>query len=101
MNTIRLHFDWPGFREDFEDHIRTCDECQIHNGRKETKHIYKVDDQVLIVLGKDERRTKRKLKSPTEGPYKITQVFANNGMVRINRKGFEEIMSIRRLRPYH
>lgn len=28
LNTIGLHFGWPGISKQVEDFIRTCDECQ-------------------------------------------------------------------------
>ncbi len=68
--------------------------------KKRVEHTYSVNDLVLIVTPSSERNKQRKLSSPTEGPYRITKVYAN-GTVRILRGNFEETMSIRRLRPYH
>ena len=68
--------------------------------KKRLKHKYKVGDKVLIVLKPYERAKKPKISPPTEGPYKITKVYTN-GNVRIARDGYEEDISIRRLRPYY
>ncbi|KAL7465162.1 hypothetical protein ACHAXS_005488 [Conticribra weissflogii] len=68
--------------------------------KKRVEHTYSVNDLVLIVTPSSERNKQRKLSSPTEGPYRITKVYAN-GTVRILRGHFEETTSIRRLRPYH
>ncbi len=79
-------------------------EQAIANNTKENKkridHEYHVGDLVLIVTPTSERRKQCKLSSPTEGPYAITRVYAN-GTVRLLCGAFEEIMSIRRLRPYN
>ena len=63
-------------------------------------HNYQVGDQVLIVLDAHERRSQSKLQSPTRGPYVITKVY-NNGTVKIIRGSYEEIIHIRRLKPFH
>ena len=54
-------------------------------------------DIVLIVLNGTD--VMRKLHQPTEGPYRILHVY-ENGTVKIQQGGYNEILSIRRLRPF-
>ena len=74
----------------------------VYNNARENRnridHEYEVGDQVLITLGK--REIKSKLQQPTEGPYEITKVY-NNGTVKIMRGTYDEIINIRRLKPYY
>ena len=67
--------------------------------KKRVDHTYKVGDLVLIVLKSYERAEGPKIATHTHGPYNIVKVYTN-GNVRISRGGFEEDISIRRLRPY-
>ena len=73
-----------------------------YNNQRENKaridHNYKVGDKVLIIIKADE--IKAKLQQRTEGPYEIRKIF-NNGTVKIFRNTYEEIINIRRIRPYH
>ena len=48
---------------------------------------------------KNKFEQKRKLDKPAEGSFKIFQVF-KNGTVQIDRNGYEEVLSIRRLQPF-
>ena len=61
------------------------------------EHSYQVNDRVLIILDKNEQGPK--LSSPTEGPYKILKTYSN-GTVKIQRGTYQEIISVRRLKPY-
>ena len=61
------------------------------------EHSYQVNDRVLIILDKNEQGPK--LSSPTEGPYKILDTYSN-GTVKIQRGTYQEIISVRRLKPY-
>mmetsp|Transcript_27299 Transcript_27299/g.56590 ORF Transcript_27299/g.56590 Transcript_27299/m.56590 type:complete len:225 (+) Transcript_27299:65-739(+) len=70
----------------------------IRENNKRTIHISNV--RILLVTPVNERRTHRKLSSPTEGPYVITKVY-QNGTIKILRNNFEEIVSIRRVRPFY
>ncbi len=56
---------------------------------------WKVDDQALIKV----TNIDRKLNSPTEGPYKVLQVYTN-GTVLIQRGTVKERINIRWLTPY-
>jgi len=60
------------------------------------KHGYAVGDLVLIILDKQEHGPK--LASLTEGPYKILKTY-KNGTIKIQRGNYEEILSVRRLKP--
>ena len=53
-------------------------------------HNYNVGDKVLI----------SKIQIRTEGPYEIIQVY-NNGTVKINKGSYNEIINIRRIKPYY
>ena len=74
------------------------------NNKKENKkrrdHKYKVGDLVLIVMKDYKRKKAPKISSPTNGPHKIVKIYPNNGNVRIQNGNFEEVISIRRLKPY-
>ena len=65
--------------------------------KNRVEHSYSVDDQVLIILDKKEQGPK--LSSPTEGPYKILKLYTNC-TVKIQRGSYQEILSVRRLKPY-
>lgn len=75
----------------------------LQNNIKENKtridHEYQVGDKVLIVLDTQERKNRAKLNTPTKGPYTIIKIF-NNGTVTIRREAYDEIINIRRLKPY-
>ena len=68
--------------------------------RTRVKHDYKVGDLVLIIQKPYKRKRKAKINTPTEGPFPIIRTYSN-GNVRIQRRHYEEDISIRRLRPYH
>jgi hypothetical protein len=66
--------------------------------KKRINHTYNIGDKVLILLKNIERGAK--LNQPTQGPFTITQVY-NNGTVKIDRGSYEEIINIRRLKPFN
>jgi len=70
---------------------------QLEN-KKRINHTYNVGNKVLILLKGIDRGAK--LNQPTQGPFTITQVY-NNGTVKIDRESYEEIISIRRLKPFN
>ncbi len=78
----------------------------IENNAKENKkrleHTYKVGDKVLLVYKKYELRSNPKTSPSTypRGPFTITEVIAN-GTVKIQCGAYVDIMSIRRITPYH
>ena len=86
--------DWDDLRHQRQQHI---DKQNIRENTNRKPHNYAVNDQILI-LDKD---ITSKL-SPTvlnEGPWKIVGVHVN-GTVTILRNGYNEVINVRRLRPY-
>ena len=71
----------------------------IKENAKRIEHTYKVGDQVLIYMLRDQRSKTPKLGRPTEGPYEITKIY-KNGTVEILRGNYHEKINIRRLQPY-
>ena len=71
------------------------DKANLTENKKRIDHDYQVDDQVYIT--KD--GTFRKLDCPKQGPFQITDVYAN-GTVRIQRGPVNERINIRRLEPH-
>ena len=75
---------------------------QIKDNEKENKgrtnHEYTVGENVVILTRTNER-TGKLLDFKHEGPYCITKIY-NNGTVKIQRNNFEEIINIRRIKPY-
>ena len=72
------------------------DNARENKNRK--NYEYKINDLCYIVKNKFER--KRKLDKPAEGPFKIVATY-NNGTVKIDRNGYNEVINIRRLKPTH
>ena len=66
--------------------------------RSRVTHVYKPRDLVLLLINRTE--IKRKLSRPTLGPYKILQVHTN-GTLKIRCEGYDETVSMRRVKPYH
>ena len=88
------HIDWGELRQNKQRHI------DIQNVRENTNrkfHNYEVNDKVLI-LEKD-LTAKLNPKVLNEGPWQILAVHVN-GTVTIRRNGYNEVMNIRRIRPY-
>jgi len=76
--------------------------AQIKNNERENKsrsnHVWKVGQKCLVITRTDERGGKlRKYKH--KGPYNILHVY-DNGIVKIEKKNFDEIMSTRRLQLF-
>ena len=68
------------------------------NRRENTKRVprdYVIGDRVYVIRD----GIYRKLEGPHQGPYVITQVYAN-GTVRIQRGAINERINIRRLTPH-
>ena len=74
----------------------------IKNNAKEnsqrTNHQHAVGDLLLIIKKKHDKNYK--LEKPTEGPHEIIEVH-NNGNVTIWCGGYEERVSIHRIKPHH
>ena len=80
------------------------------NNKKENKtridHVYKVGDKVQLLIQPYERAKRGKLTSPTDGVFTITKIFLDahgkqSGTVRIQRRRYQEDISIRRLQPFY
>ena len=74
----------------------------IKNNERENKsrsnHVWKAGQKCLVITRTDERGGKlRKYKH--QGPYKILRVY-DNGIVKVEKKNFDEIMSTRRLQVF-
>ena len=70
----------------------------IRENRSRIAHTYQVGDKVLITLKADE--IKNKLQNRAEGPYEITKTYPN-GTVKIQKNTYEEIINMRRIKPYY
>ncbi len=57
-------------------------------------HAYSVGDKVLLFT-----KRKTKLDSPTEGPYSIMNEY-DNGTIKIRRNTYDEIINMRRVKPF-
>jgi transposase InsO family protein len=68
----------------------------IRENKTRIEHQYAVGD--LILIKNDD--IKSKLSKPTYGPFPITQLHLNKSIVTIDRHGYVETISIRRLIPY-
>ena len=71
------------------------DNLRENKTRKEFE--YKKGQKCWLVKNRFER--KAKLDKPAEGPFEIVQVY-KNGTVKIDRNGYLETISIRRLKPW-
>lgn len=71
---------------------------QQRNNENRINHDYAIGDLILVRRGIMGEQI-RKISTPTEGPYKVTQVYTN-GTVRIERNGYTERINIRRIIPY-
>ena len=74
---------------------KLVDETTLRENKKRIDYDYQVGGQVYIT--KD--GIFRKLDCPKEGPFEITDVYAN-GTVRIQRGAVNERINIRRLEPH-
>jgi transposase InsO family protein len=74
-------------------------EAIIHNNKRENKRRikfdYKAGDRILILSGGLDPKLKLH-----EGPYKVLSYNKSNGILHIQRKGYVEPISIRRVRPF-
>ena len=66
---------------------------------KRINHTYQVGDFIKIMHEKNSRMRPTKLSAPSEGPYKVLQIY-DNGTVKIQRGGYREIISMTRIAPF-
>ena len=74
-------------------------ESNTRENASRLSHNYTVGDKVLILISRDE--VKSKMDQPTEGPFAIVKVYPSHGTVKIQRENYQEVIHIRRLKPYH
>ena len=89
-----IDVNWLTIKEQREKQA-LVDNKRENAGRKE--HTYSVGSKCWIVRNKFERA--RKLDKVAEGPFEILRVH-NNGTVKIDRGGYDEVIHMRRLKPY-
>ena len=91
----KIIVDW----ESIKQKKRTLREYNnVRENRAKISHTYQVGDKVLIIIKADE--IKSKIQDRAEGPYEIIRVYPN-GTIKIQRDTYEEIINIRRIKPYH
>ena len=76
---------------------QTKDNERENKGR--SNHTYQVGEKVLVLTRANERGGKL-LKYQHKGPYEIMKIYSN-GTVKIRCGNFDEIIHIRRLRPFY
>ena len=90
----RITADWERIKE---KRTRAAVKSNAHENSTRVAHTYEIGQLVLIV--RNDKDVTRKLRQPTEGPYEILRVY-RNGTVKIRRGNYDEILSIRRIRPF-
>lgn len=85
----------PNYHKMWADKQKRINYDNVRENSKRAKHTYKVDDYVYVI--KD--GVYRKLEGDKEGPYRVTEVFANN-TIRIQKGIVNERINIRRLTPH-
>ena len=89
-----VQVNWETIRNQREKKAARDNQRKNYN-RKEFE--YRVGQKCWLVKNRTKR--KAKLDKPAEGPFEIVQVY-KNGTVKINRNGYLETISIRRLKPF-
>ena len=90
----RITADWERIKE---KRMRAAVKSNARENSTRVAHTYEIGQLVLIV--RNDKDVTRKLRQPTEGPYEILRVY-RNGTVKIRRGNYDEILSIRRIRPF-
>ena len=78
--------------------LRTATRNNERENSTRRQHNYKVDDEVLLANDGGQRR--KIGDTPFFGPYKIVRVN-KNGTIKIRRDRFDEVVNIRRVKPYN
>jgi len=91
-----VQVNWTKINEECQNLVVASNEKE--NKSRLNKH-YSPGDRVLIFLDADERHSQPKLKTPTKGPFTITQVH-NNGTVTITPGPVTETINIHRIKPF-
>ena len=87
--------DWEKIKHRKRQAAKTANERE---NRARVRYEYRPGHKVLILLKNEGMGSK--LDSPTEGPYEVLKVY-NNGTVKIKRGSYDEIINIRRLKPFY
>ena len=87
--------DWEKVKQLKRQAAKTANERE---NRSRVKYEYSEGDKILILVKND--GVASKLASPTEGPYEILKVYGN-GTIKIKRGSYEEVINIRRVKPFH
>jgi hypothetical protein len=74
---------------------KAIDAANVRENARRINHDYQIGDQVYVIND----GIQRKMDTPKNGPYPITDVFTN-GTVRIQRGPVNERINIRRLEPH-
>ena len=74
---------------------KTIDKSNLRENHSRVDYDYEVGQQVYVKSD----GIQRKLNSPKQGPFEITDVYTN-GTVRIQRGHVNERINIRRLEPH-
>ena len=94
---IQVKSNWNEIAEKRRKQVITDN---IRENASRIDHNYRINDEVLIKLDANERKGQRKIgDSPTRGPYTIVNVY-NNGTIKIRKGKYEEIVSIRKVKPF-
>ena len=73
--------------------------ANAHENEKWINYKYKEGEFIKIIHEKNSYMRPQKLSQPFEGPYKIIKVY-KGGLVKIQRGGYRENISIRRIAPF-
>ena len=74
---------------------KLVDKANLRENKSRIDYDYQVGSCVYVMVD----GIKRKLDSPKNGPFKVTDVYTN-GIVRIQRGAVNERINIRRLEPH-
>ena len=77
---------------------QSSEDKNARENRGRVDHWYRPGDKILIIVKCDEITSK--LASPTEGPYQVLKVY-RNGTIKVRRGSYDEVIHIRRVKPFH
>ena len=75
---------------------KLVDKANLRENKNRIDYDYTVGQEIYI----KNDGIQRKMDSPKQGPFTITEVFTNNGTVRIQRGNVNEHINIRRIEPH-
>ena len=83
--------DWEAIKQRKQ---KLINQNNKRENNKRIQHKYRVGDKVLMT-----NKKARKLETPNDGPYRITDVF-RNGSVRVRKGAIEDRVNVRNITPY-